>query len=330
MAKNFFYKRSISGLACILFLGCILSAPIARAADLTVTPAVINMQGIPNDILNYTITVTNTSGKQQNVFASVYELTPSGTQAFADPSGSNRPMLLADWISVGRQAMLFQPGQSMTIPVTIQVNPYAAAGDYNAVIGFVEGSTRDQAEENLNGAPETLVNASIESDLTASMVIESFVSAKNFYAGFPVTFNYTLDNNGDVSSTPTGQVMFYDRNGRELGSADANPLAMTISPGEKQSFSAVWQKGGNFGQYKAVLDISYAANDDRLESTALVWVLPWKKILIIFGMLFILIIFFALWIHRQYEKRYHARRRLIEHLLKKKSFETTIDLRHPS
>ena len=123
--------------------------------------------------------------------------------------------------------------------------------------------------------------------------------------------------------------MFYDRLGHEIDSVDANPDAVNIAPGGKKSFAVQWADGGGFGQYKAVLDISYGPSNDKLENTALVWVLPWEKLAVIFGAFFIFMIVLSVWLHREYEKRYHRRRRAIEHLLKKKNFETTIDLRHP-
>lgn len=301
----------------------------AHAADITVLPAVIDGSGVPNDILNYSLTITNTTGRQENIFATVCELTASGTQVFANPSMEDRVALLADWIGVSRGAMLLAPGESTTTPVQIQISPYAATGDYHAVIAFVEGGTRDDAEHNLDGAPQALIDVSVASNLTASLRVDSFSAAKTFYTSFPVAFNFTVENTGDVSSTPSGQVMFYDRTGHELGSVDANPQNIAIDPGKKQSFVARWQNGGSFGQYKAVLDLSYGTGDDKLENTALVWILPWEKLLAIFGTLFILTIIAALWLHRVYEKRHHRRRRAIENLLKRKTLEKTIDLRHP-
>ncbi len=301
----------------------------AFAADLVVSPAVIDGNGVPNDILNYTVTVVNTTGQQQNVFASVYELTPSGTQPFTDPSDSNRPALLSDWISVTRGALLFAPHESKTLPVTVQINPYALAGDYHAVIAFVEGGTRDDAETHLVGAPQAIVNMSVASNLVASLKIDAFATAKGFYSGFPVDFNYTIENSGDVAATPSGQIMLYDRLGHEIGSLDANPNGISIAPGEKKSFSATWSSGSGLGQYKAVLDISYGADNDRLENTAIVWVLPWKKLAIIFGSLFVVMIITALWLHHEYAKRHHRRRRALEALLKRKTMEPILDLRHP-
>jgi hypothetical protein len=312
--------------AAIVFMYAI---PAAHADNLTVSPAVIDASGTPNDIMNYTLTITNTTNQQENIFATVCELTPSGTQVFANPSEEDRVTLLADWISVSRGAILLAPGESTTTPVQIQINPYAATGDYHAVIAFVEGGTRDDAEAHLSGAPQTLIDMSVASGLTVSLRVDSFAPDKNFYTGFPVAFDYTIENNGQTTSTPSGQVMFYDRTGHELGSVDANPQDLSISPNTKQSFAAQWQSAGGFGQYKAVLDLSYAGGDNRLENTALVWVLPWKKLLAIFIALFIATILLSLWLYHEYEKRHRRRRRALESLLKKRNFETTIDLRHP-
>jgi hypothetical protein len=331
--KNHLFCVEKIGVAAMAVFFVAVMASVARADDLVVSPAVIDGHGAPNDILNYTLVVTNTTGNQKNVYASVYELTPSGTEPFSDPSDADRTSLLADWISVSRASMTFAPGASETIPVTIQVNPYAAAGNYHAVIAFVEGNTRPEAEEHLQGAPQALVDMAVASNLVASLRVDDFAPAKGFYAGFPVSFDYTIENNGTVSSTPSGEVRFYDRLGRELGSVDANPDGLSIVPGGKQSFAASWAKGGGFGQYTAILDVSYGGVENRLENTALVWVLPWEKLLFIFGSLLILVIAAALWLHRAYEKRHHRRRLAIERLIARSKaenkWEKTLDLRHP-
>lgn len=329
MNKKFFYNIA-TGIAIaitVFFASPLMHA--AHAADITVFPAVIDGSGTPNDIINYALTITNTTNQQENVFATVCELTATGLQVFADPSDADRATLLADWISISRGAILLMPGQSTTTPVQVQISPYADSGDYHAVIAFVTGDTRDDAEDNLSGAPQALINMSVASGLTVSLRVDSFSPDKNFYTAFPVAFDYSIENNGEATATPSGQVMFYDRTGHELGEVDANPSATAISPGATQSFTAQWTKGGSFGQYKAILDLSYDGSDNNLENTALVWVLPWQKLLAIFGTFFILTIILALWLHHQYEKRHRRRRRALEHLLKKRNFETTLDLRHP-
>jgi hypothetical protein len=329
MNRTFFYKIALgmTAMIAIFFMAPLIHA--AHAADITVFPAVIDSSGTPNDIMNYTLTITNTTDQQENIFATVCELTANGLQVFANPSEDDRATLLADWISVSRGAMLLMPGQSTTTPVQIQISPYADSGNYHAVVALVTGDTRDDAEHDLTGAPEALINLSVTSGLTVSLEVDNFSPDKNFYTTFPVTFDYSIENNGEATATPSGQVMLYDRTGHELGAVDANPSATAISPGVTQSFTAQWTKGGSFGQYKAVLDLSYDGSDNNLENTALVWVLPWQKLLAIFGTLFVLTIIITLWLHHEYEKRHLRRRRALENLLKKRNFETTLDLRHP-
>jgi hypothetical protein len=306
--------------------GFVFAAPLARAADLTVSPAIIDDQGLPNDILNYTLTLTNTSGRLLNVYASVYEITASGSIPFADPASSDRPALLADWISVDRGAMLLSPGATETIPVGVTINPFATAGEYHAVIAFVEGDTRDEAEENLDGAPQALVDITVESNLKEELQLVSFVPEKDFYSGFPVSVDYTIKNTGDVPSTPGGDVIFYDRVGHEIGSVPVNPGGTAIAPNGTETFTASWKDGSGMGQYKAGLEATYGAQDAQLADTAVFWVLPWQKIIAIFGALLAVVIVVAVLIHRKYMEYHYQRRALIQHLMNTKH---VVDLRGP-
>lgn len=315
--------------AIIAFVIAMLCAPVfafffvpsAHAAGLTVTPAVIDDKGMPNDILQYALTVTNTDDHMVNVFASVYNLTASGTQQFVDTgivdsSLGDKSVSLANWVSVSRGAMTFQPGETKTIPVQINISPFAVAGTYHAVVAFVTGGTRADAETHLDGAPQAIVTLQVESNAKVELQLASFASTKPFISAFPVTFTYALKNTGTVAATPTGQVIFYDKVGRELGAIDANPDGVAIAPGDTHDFTVTWGKGQGFGQYKAMLNVTYGdAEEDQLQNVALVWVLPWQELSIWFVGLLAVIIVLAAWIHRRYEARHHARTNLIQDLL---------------
>ncbi len=306
-----------------------LRAVPAKAADFTVAPAVIDGNGIPNDIFSYTLTVTNTSGRLENVFASVYELTAAGDQAFVDPATSDRPALLADWIGITRGAMLFQPGETKKIPVTVTINPYATAGDYHAVIAFVAGDTRAAAEANLNGAPQALINFTIASDAKELLQLASFGPSRHFYSSFPVSVDYAIKNIGDVPSTPGGSVIFYDGIGHELGSVPVNPANGAIAPGATQSFTATWGGSHAMGQYRVGIQATYGAADAQLSDEALFWVLPWRQLLTVFLALLAAVVIAASLLHRSYLKRHHRRRQLIESLLRARDNKHVVDLRHP-
>ncbi len=309
-----------------------MPARAQAAPDLTVAPAVIDGNGIPDDIFNYTLTVKNTTGRQLNVFASVYELTASGTQPFTDPASSDRPALLADWISISRGAMTFAPGETKAIPMSVTINPYATAGDYHAVIAFVEGGTRADAETRLDGAPQALVNFTVASNLKDQLELRSFGPARRFSSGFPVSVAYAVANTGDVPESPSGDVIFYDRIGHELGSVPANPDGATIAPGDTHTFTATWGGGGGgMGEYKVGLQMTYGPQDAQLADTAIFWILPWKELLAIFVALLIFVAIVASVVHRSYVRRHHRRRQAIERILasRHEGAGTTIDLKHP-
>ena len=317
--KNIFYGAALI-LASLVAVISFTPALTVHAAGLTVTPAVIDDHGLPRDILTYNLTVTNTDDHMVYVFASVYNLTADGKQDFQDTSIVNtsvaeKSVSLANWIDVSRGSMTFEPGETKTIPVTINVNPFATAGTYHAVIAFVEGGTRADAETHLDGAPQALVNLEVQSNSKEELSLVSFASTNRFASAFPVNFAYTLQNTGNVSSTPTGLVIFYDRLGHELGSVDANPDQVSIAPGETQDFTVQWGNGGGFGQYKAMLDLTYGAAGNKLQDVALVWVLPWIKVLMVFLVLLVLVIIVAVWVHRRYERGHYTRMHIIEQLL---------------
>lgn len=319
----------------VILVGCAVaalapfSAVRADNSGITVTPAVIDEHGLPNDMFNYTLTVTNNTGQLQNVFASVYELTSDGKQAFVDPAMSDRSALLADWISVSRGAMPFKPGETKKISVGVTINPYATAGEYHAVIAFVTGGTRDEAEQHLNGAPQVLVNFAVASTAKEILQLVSFGPERRFNSGFPIHISYAIKNTGDVPSSPAGELIFYDRIGHEVGSTPVNPDGKLIAPGETQAFTADYN-GTSMGQYKVGLQATYGPQNAQLADTALFWVLPWQKLAAIFGIFFAGVILFAMFLHRRYLKHHRERRQLIERLVKKN--ETTnhvVDLRHP-
>ena len=331
--KKIFISFTIVG----IIIPHVAALATAHAADFTVSPAVIDDHALPNDILNYSLTVTNTSGKQQNVFASVYEITKNGDQMFLDPTSPERTTLLADWIGISRGALVFQPGESKTLPVTINVNPYATAGEYHAAIAFVEGGTRDEAEKQLNGAPQALVDLTVASNAKEELTLVNFSPQKRFASSLPLGVVFTLKNTGTVSSTPGGLVLFYDHIGHTVGSVPANPQDVSLAPGEEKTFTASWDGiGAGMGEYKASLEVSYGANDAQLADTALVWILPWQKILIIFFILLVVVIALTVMAHRAYLRQHHRRASVIKSLVDRlkqhegKNAHHVVDLRGPS
>ena len=324
------FKRGFTLAVAVIVWFLAASAVHADTTGLAVTPSVIDTTGLPQDLLNYSVTLTNTSDQVENIFPTVNELTADGSQPFTDPTDPDRVALLADWMTVDRGAIMLQPGATATIPIGININPYATAGDYHAVITFAEGGTADQAEANTTGAPQTIINMTVESNAKEDLQVDDFSMTKSFYSGFPVMTSYVIENIGNVPSTPTGKVLFYNKLGEEIGSIDANPRQTAIDAGGKQQFSVNWQNGSGFGQYRAVLDLSYGPSDAKLENVALFWVLPWKPLVVIFGLLLAAIIVVATLLYRAYEQRHRRKMAAIEQLVNSRRKErTVVDLRHP-
>ena len=99
-----------------------------------------------------------------------------------------------------------------------------------------------------------------------------------------MSLSYTLENSGDRLLAPTGRILIYNRRGEEVSVIAINTEAANIEPRMSKNFQAVWPDGKDFGRYKAILNIEYGNGQHKtLHDVIFFWVIPWQKLLIIFG-----------------------------------------------
>lgn len=258
---------------------------MVHAGDrLSVSPVVIDEKAHARDILKETITLTNDTGSKLKVYATVNNIdAETGKQVFESISGAALADSLANWIEVSRGVMLLDPGQSIDVPVTINVNLNAKPGEYHASIGFGTGSTRKEAEEHLAALGESVaVNLEVVEDIKEHLQLGAFTGNKVFFSGPDVSFAYSLENTGNKDLMPTGEVRIYDRRGHEVGSVPANAENTMIKPSETGQLASVWDAGTRFGRYKAFLDLSYGDQSGTVNDTIFFWIIPWKIIAAVF------------------------------------------------
>jgi hypothetical protein len=112
---------------------------------------------------------------------------------------------------------------------------------------------------------------------------------------------YRFKNPGDEILVPTGEIIFYDSTGKEVGVAPVNAEQRAISPGEEGVFEAVVPVDGLFGKYKAFLNVEYGTtNRAAVHDTSFFYILPLKNILFILGSLLVLVVCVAWYTHRRY------------------------------
>jgi len=269
----------------------------------SVTPLVVDEKGKPRDILKGQVVVTNNTNRVINVYASVNNFDANdGTQDFIDRSQVELSGSLANWIEISRGVIEIGPAETKQVPFLIHINLNADPGVYHATISFSEGSNRESAEnENNENKKEIAVNVEVLDDAKEFLQLSRFAPDSNFFTGSSAAFSYFLENNGNRSLRPEGEIRVYNRKGEEVAVLDANGDGAEFLPEKGGQLAAVWNidKGG-FGKYKAYLDLKYG-NDQKgsINDTIYFWVIPWKEILMIFVGLSVAVVFGVLVLHRR-------------------------------
>jgi len=274
-------RASVVALALALLA---LAPSVACAADLSASPMIIDGKGKPRDILSYTIVLRNESKRLLTIYPWVTNFTASsGTEPMPDSTSADLSTSLANWIEVTRGVISLEPGESKEVPVLIQINLAAIPGERHALIKFAHGTNRIEAESNADGTLTIPVNIEVVDDARESLQLGRFAPTKRWFTGEEATFNVALDNTGNRGIVPRGKIRIYDRRGAEVASLDANQDGERLEPSTHALLSAVWNADGEFGRYKAFLDLSYGENGlATLQDTVFFWIIPWPKVVGLF------------------------------------------------
>lgn len=288
-------------LAVMLFLPA-----MALADEYTVTPRVIDVEAEARDIITETIYITNTGHSRTRIFPSVNEIALDAggdITEFRGPTQVDRTSAITSWIEVSRAQIAIMPGEVHELPVTIRMNPNTQPGEYHALIGFGYGRNNDEAKRQVaeGRAPTVVVTVRVAENRIERVDLSNFVIEKFITSADNEAVTYTLKNPGNTAVVPTGEVVIYDSNGKEITSIDANPDKTELGPGESITLTSTVPIGGLVGQYKGFLNVSYgAAQTGALYDTVFFYVLPWQRLLFIFGTIVIVAITLTVYLYRRY------------------------------
>lgn len=299
---------------CLVIVSCILVIPqqaAAAADDVTVTPAVIDREGIKRDVFSEELTVTNTGNSRLHLYPTVRNLTADGgIEAFAEPNtpAADKTISLANWIELGRGQIVVDPGESRSIPVTIRVNLRAKPGVYHAVIAFPSGRNRALAEQKLTETGQSVITVAVNDDIREALSLLQFEGTYALTADDPVTLTYEVENGGNAPVQPRGEIILYDRQGKKLDTIPANPDGLTIPAGGSVSLASVWEGARRTGRFKAYLSLEYGeAQLQRVNDTAFFWVIPLPLLAGLFAALLLGSLGFVMYMHRRSLAKHRVR-----------------------
>ncbi len=297
----------VRGLTLMVALLALILPVGAEAASHTVAPLAFNLNVEKRDIVEETITLTNTSGQQIRLYASVHEVATDGAgtvEAFVEPSMVDRTSSPTSWIAVERGRIELAPGASREIPLRITMNPNTKPGEYSVFIGFAEAGNQPEAVRAVmeGRAPGTLVNLVVDTKQDQFLRLARF-SIDRFVTGRGEgEVTYTLANPGDVDVVHAGEVIFYDTRGEEVGATTLNPESVTLPRGEELQFTVSVPDSLTIGKYKAFLSVEYGEHfTDSINDTAYFYVTPLRELIVLFVLVLGLAVGLTLYVHRRYD-----------------------------
>lgn len=291
---RFFFVSAAAVLS--LLFSFFFTQTVFAAEYITTDPVIIDGSGKPREILKYTVTVKNTLAIPLTVYPSVSSVdAKTGDLSPSELDEKNRSEILGNWIAISHAGTAIPPGGKQEFPVLVQIDMGARPGNYHAHLNFNIGSTRADAEMGTNGGAHVLVNITVQDDANERLQLASFIPDRNFFTGSAAAFSYKIENIGNRGIVPKGKIHIYDRKGAEVSSVDLNDKGVKLEPNSAAELASVWVSTGEFGRYKALLEIDYGRG--TLTDTVFFWVMPWGKLLTMFAGLMAASVIVALLLH---------------------------------
>jgi hypothetical protein len=288
------------GLGCLLFVGSLLSPlPVVaqEAVTFSVSPTIFDMTATPGQTWRSTVRIINVNPFELTVYVIPANFEPKdeeGIPKFKPLTGDvSEETTLGKWITLD-QEVIIGPEQTVEVPFTITVPEGATPGGHYAALMI---STKPPVVESKETKVQTsqvissLIFLKVTGNVLENSTVRSFRTT-NYIMGRPeAMFELRIENKGNVHVQPQGEIKIFNMWGQERGTVPINQKTLlgNVLPQSVRKFSFEW-KGEwsmtDIGRYTAVATLAYGV-DTRQFMTAdtAFWVIPWKFLLIVFGIL---------------------------------------------
>jgi hypothetical protein len=200
------------------------------------------------------------------------------------------PYSLKDYLKPELMEFVLQPGDRVTLPVTITI-------PQDAVPGGLYGSVIVTSEEVIQPgeAPKEVIAGQLPIKSRIAVLyfirvagpveeegnLENFKTDRKIYwnTDKPVSFSYSFINNGNVYLNPFGRLVITNLYGATVDNIEVN--SSYVLPSSTRNNVIDWGKKLGIGRYKATLTLNrgYLDKEDVQDvQTIVFWILPWKVI----------------------------------------------------
>jgi hypothetical protein len=275
-----------------------------KASALTLSPSRLEISGDPGQTLSEKMVLINENNDVETFYSSYANFGAQGESG--DPSFIPATDDLGTWITA-QPSITLNPGESVTIPFTVNIPKDASAGGHFAVIFW--GTASPQAGAVGVGSKTGLlvllsVNGNVKQD--AGFLNFNTLNNKFWYSTLPVSFEYRFKNAGGDRIKPVGPLTIRDTIFFPAQVLDANPGAGNVLPGSTRRLQVDWinytrpadyvaptgffakfwsnvsyqWKNFAIGLYSANLNVAYGTNNQHAKATVFFFVFPWQLALV--------------------------------------------------
>jgi len=293
-------KIKTLALSCALVAGVFLLPPPAvaqEAVTFSVSPTIFDMTATPGQTWRSTVRIINVNPFELTVYVIPANFEPKdeeGIPKFKPLTGDvSEETTLGKWITLN-QEVIIGPEQTAEVPFTITIPDGATPGGHYAALMI---STKPPVVESKETKVQTsqVISSLIFLKVTGSILENSSVRSfrtTNYIMGRPeATFELRIENKGNVHVQPQGEIKIFNMWGQERGTVPINQKTLlgNVLPQSVRKFSFEW-KGEwsmtDIGRYTAVATLAYGVDTRQfLTADTAFWIIPWKFLLIVFGIL---------------------------------------------
>ena len=309
--------------ALILIASLILSVfgANAQAQDslsLAITPPLIKNNVNPGQVWKSTVKLVNNNPEEMEAHVEIRDFKggpETGTVVFLNAeevaAEEGNDFLLSRWISFDQESINVPAFGSVEIPYSILVPETAEPGGHYAAI--LAGSRPPEISGGgsaikISSLLASLILLNVGGDTEERGQIREFSTDHKFYARPEVNFKVRFENTGNIHIQPQGEIRVTNMFKKDVGVITINHHTDfgNVLPQSIRQWQFNWQQDDNFlkmGRYKAVVILSYGERArETTDRTLYFWVINWKLIFGISGLI-LLIIFIIITLIRIYIKK---------------------------
>lgn len=280
-----------------IFFSFTLSAEAQQTSGVKLLPATIEQSADPGEVINKTISITNTSDQEKTFYFGVKDI--SGVQnenqpIFARDGLEKTGFELSTWVSLPEEPITLAPDQEGSFDVVITVPDDATPGShFGGIFASVEAPKLRTIGAGVGYEVGAIISIRISGDVIENARIREFSTDKLIYSSQNVEFTTRVENSGNVLIRPVGPIAIRNMFGKDVGSVVVNASQGGVFPGTERTFTTTWEGDGiGFGRYQAVTALAFGevGSINTIDASVSFWILPMNIILPILGILLLAIL----------------------------------------